>query len=621
LIVQHDDGENALLSGTVGLRPWQREARFRKLWVRTGSNPASLPFQTDIENRPEVSGPWRAVQRGTAQGQWALSAERPFTGRQSQQVSFVSSQGEIGVENQGLNRWGLCLVEGRLYEGYVWARAVSPAEICVALESRDGAQTYAEWPLRVPGSTWQRLEFGLTPGRADAQARFVIKLRQVGSVVLGHAHLQPAAWGRFHGLPLRRDVTEGLVDQGLTVLRYGGSMVNAPEYRWKKMIGPRDRRPPYKGTWYPHSSNGWGILDFLDLCEAAGFLGIPAFNMDETPQDLADFIQYVNGPADSEWGRRRVAAGHPEPYNLRHLELGNEERVDETYFRKFQALAEAIWARDDRIILVVGDFVYGQPISDPFKFRGAASGITSLAAHQKILELARRRDREVWFDIHIWTGDPFKLDELRVVPTYVRALEQIAGGARHKVAIFELNANNHDQRRALANAWTLTALQSMADRLPVICSANCLQPDGQNDNGWNQGLLFLDPCRVWLQPPGHVTRMLARHRQPLAVPCELRGPETTLLAAATRGTKGTPLVLQVVNLSSNPQPAELSLDGFTPKEAEAVVIELASPLEAANTAAAPDRLTPKRTPWRHTLAQGRTRYSFTPFSFTLLEFR
>jgi alpha-L-arabinofuranosidase len=78
------------------------------------------------------------------------------------------------------------------------------------------------------------------------------------------------------------------------------------------MIGPRDRRPPYKGYWYPHSSNGWGIFDFLDLCEAAGFLPVVDLNMDETPQDLADFVEYANGPAGSEWGRRRARDGHPQ---------------------------------------------------------------------------------------------------------------------------------------------------------------------------------------------------------------------------------------------------------------------------------------------------------------------
>ncbi len=155
---------------------------------------------------------------------------------------------------------------------------------------------------------------------------------------------------------MRRDVAEGLIDQGITVLRYGGSMVNNAEYRWKKMIGPRDRRPPYAGHWYRYSSNGWGIVDFMDFCEAAGFEYIPAFNIDETPQDMADFIEYAKGPADSEWGRKRVADGHPKPYRLPYMELGNEERVDDEYAAKFEALAKAIWAKDRDVILVVGDF-------------------------------------------------------------------------------------------------------------------------------------------------------------------------------------------------------------------------------------------------------------------------
>ncbi len=144
---------------------------------------------------------------------------------------------------------------------------------------------------------WQRLNFTLTPSAGDQAGRFVLALKQPGSLMLGHAFLQPGDWGRFKGLPVRRDVAEGLIDQGVTVLRYGGSMVNNDGYRWKKMIGQRDRRPPYAGTWYRYSTNGWGIADFMDFCEAAGFEYIPDFNIDETPKDMADFIEYAKGPA------------------------------------------------------------------------------------------------------------------------------------------------------------------------------------------------------------------------------------------------------------------------------------------------------------------------------------
>ncbi|HNS20208.1 MAG TPA: hypothetical protein PKH24_06895 [Sedimentisphaerales bacterium] len=71
----------------------------------------------------------------------------------------------------------------------------------------------------------------------------------------------------------------------------GTCMVNIDTYRWKNMIGPRDLRPPYKGFWFEHSSNGWAIIDFIDFYRAAGFLCIPAFNMGETPEDMAGFVE------------------------------------------------------------------------------------------------------------------------------------------------------------------------------------------------------------------------------------------------------------------------------------------------------------------------------------------
>ena len=93
------------------------------------------------------------------------------------------------------------------------------------------------------------------------------------------------------------------------------------------------------------------------------------------------------------------------------------------------------------------------------------------------------------------------------------------------MVVFELNSGNHAQRRALANAIAIGELQKLGNRLPVVCSANALQPDGQNDNGWDQGLLFLDPSQVWLQPPGYVTRMIARSYQPINVPVEVKSAE------------------------------------------------------------------------------------------------
>jgi hypothetical protein len=619
-ILQYEDLDGALAKGRVGIRTWQRDARFRNFWIDDGGGARKIDFRPGAGAWGDgVSGMWRPLRRGSAEGSFSLSTREPFAGRQSQTVAFARGEGEWGIENAGLNRQGMGFVAGKPFEGHFWARAEASAEAAVALETRDGARTLARARIKIPAGGWRRIDFALTPDAGEGSGRLAITLVRPGSVDIGHVHFAPGAWRRFKGLPDRRDVAEGLIDEGLTVLRYGGSMVNHPEYRWKKMIGPRDRRPPYTGTWYPYSSNGWGIIDFLDLCEAAGFLGIPAFNMGESPQDMADFLDYVNEPADGEWGRRRAGDGHPAPYRLRILELGNEERVDDAYFEKFRPIAEALWAKDRELILVVGDFAYGQPIEDPSRFGGAASRITSLDAQRKILDLARERGREVWFDVHVWTDGPGASNDLRALPSFVKALGKVAGGARYKVVVFEFNAGNHAQRRALGNALAIHAIERIGDFLPIACSANCLQVDGQNDNDWDQGLLFLNPLKVWLQPPGYVTRMVSRSRQPLLVEAEAAGAGP-LDVNAKRSEDGKILILAAVNPGNEAVTAEIRISGFVLLRPDAIVEELSAPYDAVNTADAPDRVRPKTSEWTHGLPGGPRGYTFPPRSYTILRF-
>ena len=318
-------------------------------------------------------------------------------------------------------------------------------------------------------------------------------------------------------------------------------------------------------------------------------------------------------------GRRRVADGHPQPYRLRYIELGNEERVDDSYFRKFKALAEAIWTKDNDIILVVGDFVYGEPIRDPFNFRGAFSGITTLAAQQKILRLAKQHDREVWFDLHVGTDGPRPDATFAGMFTFIDALDRIADGARFKVAVFEFNAGNHAQRRALANALAIQAIERDG-RIPVATSANCLQPDRQNDNGWDQGLLFLNPSQVWLQPPGYVTQMFSRNYQPRLVKCEVAGVKNNLDANAKRSDDGKALVLQVVNPDDTAVTARIRIAGFLPGRPEAQVTELSGPLDAVNAADKTDAVVPRQSVWKHQIKEGNASRTFPPHSFTVLRF-
>jgi len=129
--------------------------------------------------------------------------------------------------------------------------------------------------------------------------------------------------------------------------------------------------------------------------------------------------------------------------------------------------------------------------------------------------------------------------------------------------------------RKCANACAINQLQRLGDRIAIACSANCLQPYKQNDNGWNQGLLFLSPSQVWPQPPYYVTQMVSHNYLPLCIQADVRSPGDALDVTACKSEDGKTLTLQVVNASTAVLPARIALDGFSPRNpaAHVTVIE------------------------------------------------
>jgi len=202
--------------------------------------------------------------------------------------------------------------------------------------------------------------------------------------------------------------------------------------------------------------------------------------------------------------------------------------------------------------------------------------------------------------------------------SYIDAMHKIADGAKHKVVVFELNANNHSQRRALANALAISAAERDG-RLPIVTSANCLQPDGQNNNGWDQGLLFLSPSQVWLQPPGYVTQMISHNFETLYIESRIKASGGCLNVSAKRSEDGKTLVLDVVNLGPGATPATIIIRGYSPTK-PAAVEELAGSLDLMNSAKAPDRIRPIEKQWQTNFENGKAEYGFPPCSFTVIKF-
>ena len=364
-VLRAEDDDPVLARGRVALRTWNSEARFRNVKVTADGASRKLVFRTTPA--VQVSRQWDAFSTGGAVAAYRHEAGDAYNGACSQSVEFVSGTGTVGIANAGLNRWGIAVRKGQTFEGRLYLRG--SGDVVVALQSADGTKEYASQRITGIGAAWKKFPFELTAAAADGDARFALYLDRPGRVQADQVTLMSTGEDRFRGLPLRGDIGQAMVDQGLTFLRYGGTMINISGYRFKKMIGDRDKRPPYHGHWYRWSTNGFGIEDFLQFCEKAGFTAAFAVNIEETPQDMADMIEYLNGPVTSEWGRRRAENGHPEPYGVKYIGIGNEDLITDVFEERFTMIFNAIKEKYPEMIVVgtVGPFNEGTDYVEGWK--------------------------------------------------------------------------------------------------------------------------------------------------------------------------------------------------------------------------------------------------------------
>jgi alpha-L-arabinofuranosidase len=562
---------------------------------------------TELVNESTIRS-WQPVKTGNVIGTFGINKTDPFVGNQSQQISFISGIGAIGIENRGLNREGLYISGQKPYEGEIYVKAGKQTQLYISLENADGSLTYSQTIITVNAAHWKKYDFKLTPSKTSSNSRLSITLRKPGSVNLGYVFLQPGAWGRYKNLPLRKDVIEGLLKEKVTVLRYGGSMTLSNSYRWKNMIGPREKRPPYKNVWYPYESNGWGIIDFMNMCEAMHIAAIPDFDSNETPADLADFIEYENGGPNTKWGKKRIADGHLSPYHLKYLELGNEQYNNDTLTMRFKLLSDAIWAKDPsiRIIYCLSDNTR-EDVSGDIKYL------------KQTIQHCRQNGHQAWFDVHVWNNEASEPD-LKDFVFAEEKLKSVASDKDFKLCIFEENADNARMKRGLAHANAINRLQRLKYDVPIVCAANCLQVDKQNDNGWDQGLLFFNPEFFWGQPSYYVTQMIADNYLPVTIQSEFTSKTGSLDITARKSRDGKIISLQVVNYKSKLVNAHVILDDFNKSTKKIDVITLkGNSLDDWNTAEKQDAIIPVKS--EINAKDTKRNYIFAPYSFTIINFK
>ena len=518
-----------------------------------------------------ISLRWAKVQTGTATGNFALPTEGAwFSNSPSQTITFTGGDGEWGIDNAGLKRWGINLVAGKPYEGFLRVKAPQPTEFWASLRTAGGT-VVAEQKLEVNGN-YERLAFTLTPSASDKNGRFAITLRKPGSVTIGYAFLQPGEWGRFKGLPVQKDLAEALLAQGIRVLRFNGGMIEVPGYRWRNLRGPRDERQPYDGFYDRYCSSGFGPAEAVAFGKAAGLPVIPALNLAETPEDVADF----------------VATCRPQFY-----QVANESRFNRQYVDKFKLVAEAVWKVAPGITLIT-----------------TSTGGRGTELHLELAEFARQHGRRIMFDCHSFKG----ARTVDGIAEFARWLKEKA--PQVSVGILEFNAGAFDFQRGLNHALEMNAAYRQGDVIRAIGTPNVSQPWGVYQTDWKavlwtQGNIYYTPDKVWFQAAYYVDQMIAKSWAADAVAVEA---PATLDAFAAKTADGKKLVLRVVNNTGNAQPVRLDWRGVTPGDAPTRVTTLAhdDPLDY-NTESQPERIKP-------VLSNApATKHVFPAYSFTVME--
>jgi DUF1680 family protein len=562
-VLSYNDEQHPLLQGHIGIRTWQSDMLFRNVVVINDGRKEVLKLVNPVEQH--ISYNWDIIQADGAQAVFNQSDTEAYNGKKSQVISYLSGSGKVGP-------------------------------VFIALESVDGSKTYAVKKINGIGSSWKKYPFNLTANATDRNARLTIYMTSKGKLWVDQVVLTGTGDDQFKGLPVRADIGNKLVEQGITFLRY----------KFKNMIGDPDKRPPYRGHWNWYSTNGFGIEEFLQFCEAASIVPCFAVNIYETPQDMADMVEYLNGDISTKWGAVRAKNGHPKPYGVKYIEIGNEEvlfngdskEAYEEYIERFNLLYEAMRKKDSTI-----EFVH-------------SAWWRRDSPHMEMVFKAMNGKAAYW-DLHVGGDDPQAGTETeKNIQEMLQRFKQWDPQTNMKIAVFEENGSKHGMQRALGHATNLNAIRRHNENILTSSPANALQPYQQNDNDWDQGQIFFASDQVWGMPPFYAQKMQAENHLPLLVKSHSDG---LLDVTATRSEDGKTLVIHVVNTKADAIKTTIDLKGFEGRKPEAESFVLSGDLNAKNTPVQPEKY--KTLTSKINFKEVIPVHEFPAHSYTILKFK
>lgn len=543
----------------------------------------------------------------------------------------------VGIANAGY--WGIPVKPNTRYRASFYAKTADTdgMPLTVSIEGVDGKTVYAHAEGGRINGEWKRYNVTLDTDakvKPTADAHLVIATESPGTVWFNQVSLFPPT---YHGRPNgnRIDLMQKLVDMKPAFLRFpGGNYLEgetvATRFKWKETLGPIEQRPGHRGTWGYRSSDGMGLLEFLEWCEDMGaepvlavFAGY-ALHGETIPggPDLQPFvlealdeIEYVTGDVSTKWGAQRARDGHPAPFKLHYVEIGNEDGFDgkKTYDGRYTQFHDAIKAKYPQLKLI-----------------STVNGKDWLSQQQKLT--SRVPDL---VDEHYYYSPLEMMNDAARYDSYERKGPKVFIGewaAREG----EPTTNLHS---ALADAAFMAGMERNADVVEMSCYAPLLVNANPGGMQWTSNLIGYDVQSSYGSPSYHMQKMFSNYLGNVSLPLHAEKVSTqswqrpanketplelppitqvpTMFFSATRSDQRGEIYLKVVNAIGSAQTVQVNLAGAGKVAAKGKAIVLASAKkEDTNTIAEPTKVVPVTSEVKGLGKQ--FSYNFAPYSVTVL---
>ncbi len=505
----------------------------------------------------------------------------------------------FGIANTGYD--GIAVKDGENYLFSVYARCDGKFKgtLLAVIEDETG-RSLGECRVEGLATQWKKFTGTIKSTGTTAKARLLVLATESGRVDLDVVSLFPENTFKHRTNGLRADLAQMLADMHPGFMRFpGGCIVEGKDlpnaYRWKETIGDvaerkqnwnrwqdavKDKAPQYYQTY------GLGFFEFFQLCEDIGAEPVPILNcgmscqfqdkqlvpldqLEPFVQDSLDLIEFANGPATSKWGAKRVAMGHPAPFNLKYVGVGNEQWGDQ-YFERYPVFYKAIKARYPNIKIVTGsgpgvDDKLWKSAWDKFK-KGMPADIV---------------------DEHYYRPPDWFYKNAARYDGYDRRGPKVFAGeyAAHT------KGKRNNLEAALAEAAMMTGFERNAD--VVFMSSYAPLFAKENNTQWTPDAIWFDNTRAYGSPTYYVQSLFANHRGDVVLPSKLE-QAAGVYSVATRDKATGEVILKIVNAGAHPVSLAINLSGarIVASKAKAIVLTSAD-IKDENTFDAPQKVAPR----------------------------